>query len=224
MNNCIDIYSIYNNVSHYTYVNCLLYPLMMFFSLYLIFFGNKALKPTIFITGASSSILILHSVSDVLNENNIFSVDNYNCNFIAILYMMFAVLFGYIMLSVYNCSIFTLTAVSGGTITYIGIQYVDKLVSIDNNVKYGLIGLVSLVCGLFGLRTKHNITMLITLVMGTFLNLYSFSKITNIDINTNIEIYTIMGIIISMTGLLVQCHNNNPVPKINGKENLITYT
>ena len=205
--NCLETYNIdldLDKVINYNYHNYLVYSTLLLFSFYLIYFGNKIVKPTLFITGLSSSLFIQNSATNFLIHNNIIT-DNLNCDLYGWVNLSFGLFLGSLLCYFYKLSIFLLGSVSLGSITYLGTNIINKYYEIPMNHEYIIVGGSSLIGGCISLKNIDKLSIIITVLFGSFLGMFSFNKILNEkSLEKYIYIYIPIYIMFSIHGIYVQ--------------------
>ena len=217
--NCLEPYNInLNKVIEYNYHNYCIYSLLLLFSFYIIYFGNKIIKPTLFITGLASSLFIQNSSVNFLVHNNIIS-HNVDCNWYAGINLIFGLFLGTLLCYFYRLSIFLLGSVSFGSITYLGTNIVIKYHMVPMNYEYIIVGISSLIGGTLSLHYIEKLSIIITVLFGSFLGMFSFNKLINEDsLEKYIYIYIPIYILFSAHGIYIQ---NKRKSKKNKEETLL---
>jgi hypothetical protein len=208
--NCLETYNIdLNKVIEYNYHNYFVYSTLLLFSFYLIYFGNKIIKPTLFITGLSSSLLIQNSATNFLVHNNIIS-GNINCNTYAGINLAFGLFFGSLLCYFYRLSIFLLGSVSFGSITYLGTNIINKYDTVPVNYEYIIVGVSSLIGGSLSLKYIEKLSIIITVLFGSFLGMFSFNKLINENsLGKYIYVYIPIYVLFSIHGIYIQNMRKN---------------
>lgn len=202
--NCLETYNIdLNKVIEYNYHNYFIYSLLLLFSFYMIYFGNKIIKPTLFITGLSSSLFIQNSLTQLLIGNNIIKQD-IDCDVYLGINLLFGLFLGSIICYFYKLSIFLLGSVSFGSITYMGTNIIQKYHNINHNQEFIILASSSFIGGLFSLRYIDKLSIIITVLFGSFLGIFSFNKIINEPFDKNIYIYIPVYSLLSLHGIYIQ--------------------
>lgn len=201
--NCLETYHInINNITEYNYHNYFIYCILMLCSFYMIYFGNKIVKPTLFISGAGSSIFIQKSATDLLVNNNVLT--NINCNAYIGVNIALALFLGSLMCYFYKLSIFILGSATTGSITYLSTNIVGKYHNVKSNNEFITILTTSLLGGCLSMKYIDQISSLLTVLFGSFLGIYSFNMMINEPMNKYILWYIPIYSLISIHGLYIQ--------------------
>ena len=212
--NCLETYSIdLGEVVNYNYHNYLVYSTLLLFSFYLIYFGNKIVKPTLFITGLSSSLFIQNSAINFLVHNSIIT-DNLNCNLYGWVNLVFGLFLGSLLCYFYRLSIFLLGSVSFGSVAYMGSTIINKYHTIPMNHEYAIVGVSSLVGGGVAVKYIDKLSIIITVLFGSFLGMFSFNKLLNEDtLEKYVYIYIPIYMILSIHGIYIQNNRKEVKPQ-----------
>lgn len=206
--NCLDTYHInLDNVVHYNYHNYLIYSMLMTFSFYLIYFGNKIIKPTLFITGASASLFIQKSATELLISNDI--IHSMDCSVYMSINALFALFLGSLMCYFYKISIFLLGSISAGSVTYLGTNMVEKYHHIADNSQFISVAVGSLVGGIVSIGYISSLSIIVTAMFGAFLAIYSFNSMIHEPLEKYIYAYLPFYILFVLHGTHIQRKRKN---------------
>jgi len=211
MNNCLDTYN-YNidKAIHYNYHNYFVYGLLLLFSFYLVYFGNKIVRPTLAIIGVSSSVLAQHSIVNFLINKDIVQ-GTINCNVYLLVNFIFAIFLAGLLCYFYKISIFILGSFSTGSISYLFMNIISNYQTIPQNTLYLTTGITGLFGGCLAIKYNEKLSIVITSMFGSFLGIFSFNKLINEPLDKYIYIYFPIYILFSIHGLYIQ--NNRDTRK-----------
>lgn len=202
---CLSTYNIdLNNVIDYNYHNYLIYCVLLMFSFYMIYFGNKIIKPTLFITGLSSSLFIQNAATNLLIHNNIVRDDDLNCKVYMTINLFFGLFLGSLLCYFYKLSIFALGSISFGSITYMGLNIIENYNEINANTGFIVVGTSSLLGGALSLRFIEKLSIIITVLFGSFLGTFAFKQLISEPMHKYIYLYIPVYSIVSVHGIYIQ--------------------
>ena len=156
------------------------------------FFGYKIIKPVLFLSGASASIIITSPFVSMIKD--------IDCLYIYMCYLILSFIVGLCSLYIYKLSYFVLGSLTSGVVTYNVYNIVENNI-VENNIdiiinddyKYLIISFMSVLGGCILQYKEKCVSILLTSVVGPILNIYSINTMIQIK---DIDIYDIENCIL----------------------------
>ena len=205
-----------------------LFPILGFFGLMITYFGNKFVKPTLFLGGLVCSSSGAYKLTEfILNELK------YNsCSIIYISTIITSISGGFIALKIYKLLNFILGFLAGGSIGYIiYISGLNKICLgiyfIYDNMFWICTIIPGVICGIITHYKEKELSIILTSLIGPSLSIIGLKKLIDgkeLLKNNNLEyiIYGFLYILMSSTGFYLQKKRDNKKKQINYTNNYRT--
>jgi len=209
-----------------------IYPILGLFGIAITYFGNKFIKPTLFIGGT----LISTTSSYKLTEFILQKIKHENCDILYITTILMSISGGFIALKLYKLMNFILGFCTGGSFGYL--MYISWLQNfclgvyfIYDNMFWLCISIPGIFCGIVTHYKEKELSMILTSLIGPILviipikELFEKKNIIKDDNFLNYFIYILLYSLLSLTGLYIQNkrYKNNKKEHINYQPYQISY-
>ena len=204
-----------------------LYPFLGLFGLMITYFGNKFVKPTLFVGGMIAS----SSGSYKLTEFILKEIKYDSCEIIYASTIILSISGGFLALKIFHLLNFILGLLTGASIGYI--VYISGLNKIClgiyfiyDNMFWICTIIPGIICGIITYY-KYELSIILTSLIGPALSIIGLKRLIDgkeLLKNNNLEyiIYGLLYIMMSSTGFYLQKNKDNKKKQINYKNNYRT--
>ena len=205
-----------------------LYPILGFFGLIITYFGNKFVKPTLFIGGMIASSSGSYKLTDFILREAKYN----NCDIVYASTIILSISGGFLSLKIYRILNFLLGFLTGGSIGYI--VYISGLNKIClgiyfiyDNMFWLSILIPGVICGIITHYKEKELSFILTSLIGPALSIIALKTLLDNKkiihtINIEFFIYGIMYLILASSGFCIQKKRENQQKKINYIDNYKT--